>query len=287
MSTRVNEGVYRLKRVAKDLSIIASNQGRIPTVYFNDRPNVGDLLNEYLMPKITGRDIVKVRTSAFSHLRAIGSLVGSASNKSFIWGSGSIDGKIPSRLTSAKRVSAVRGLQTQRVIEVATGENIEDRAIGDAALLMPLYFNPHSTKEARFGIVPHFSDEKFVRKLISEARLKDVRLISVQQDPESFVCQLLACESIVSSSLHGLILADAYNVPNRWVTFSNKLLGGNFKFLDYYSTVDDPDSEPVEFRSLNSFKHVVGAMGEARVRSFRHSRSELLSSFPGRFKNSR
>ncbi|WP_187393995.1 polysaccharide pyruvyl transferase family protein [Oceaniovalibus sp. ACAM 378] len=281
----MNEHVRRLKRVASDLLVIASKQGRLPTVYFNDRPNVGDLLNEYLIPKIAGREIVKVRTSAFNHLRAIGSLVGSASNRSFIWGSGSIDGQLPSRLTSARRVSAVRGLKTRRVIEDATGVSLDDRPMGDPALLMPLYFDPVPIKEVKYGIIPHFSDEKAVRKWLSEAKLKEVRLISVQQDPESFVRQMLTCERVLSSSLHGLILADAYGIPNRWIKVSDELIGGDFKFLDYYSTVKNQDKKPIYFKSASSFSDIARAMDETRIRSFKYSLSKLLSAFPAEAKS--
>ena len=50
---------------------------------------------------------------------------------------------------------------------------------------------------------------------------------------EQFVDELVSCEMIFSSSLHGLIIADAYNIPNRRVIFGNKLIGGDFKFNDY------------------------------------------------------
>ena len=40
-------------------------------------------------------------------------------------------------------------------------------------------------------------------------------------------------KAIVSSSLHGLICSDAYNIPNLWLD-EYKLIEGDFKFKDYF-----------------------------------------------------
>jgi pyruvyltransferase len=42
---------------------------------------------------------------------------------------------------------------------------------------------------------------------------------------------------IASSSLHGLILADAYGIPNVWMCLNKDTGGGEFKFKDYYEGV--------------------------------------------------
>ena len=48
---------------------------------------------------------------------------------------------------------------------------------------------------------------------------------------------MLEVENVISSSLHGLIIADAYGIPNARVNISNKLIGGDFKFKDYCMSV--------------------------------------------------
>lgn len=50
------------------------------------------------------------------------------------------------------------------------------------------------------------------------------------------------CETILSSSLHGLIFADALHVPNLHIIGQTKLKEGNFKFEDYYSSYGMDDT---------------------------------------------
>ena len=44
----------------------------------------------------------------------------------------------------------------------------------------------------------------------------------------------MACEEIVTSTLHGLICAEAYGIPVTWVKYSDKICGGQLKFQDYF-----------------------------------------------------
>lgn len=68
-----------------------------------------------------------------------------------------------------------------------------------------------------------------------------MRIIDPRLPIEDFVNQLCSCEYIFSSSLHGLIIADAYNIPNKRAIFGNKLIGGDFKFNDYELSKGDID----------------------------------------------
>ena len=42
---------------------------------------------------------------------------------------------------------------------------------------------------------------------------------------------------ILSSSLHGMIFADSYDIPNAHLLLSKKVIGGDYKFKDYRSGV--------------------------------------------------
>ncbi len=70
------------------------------------------------------------------------------------------------------------------------------------------------------------------------------------------------CEFIASSSLHGIITADAYNIPSLWIKLSNNIIGGHFKFQDYMLSVNRNQMEPFLLseehtltKILNSFEN--------------------------------
>ena len=49
----------------------------------------------------------------------------------------------------------------------------------------------------------------------------------------------------MSSSLHGLIVAEAYHVPNVWSEFGKPLIGGHFKFHDFFLSVQRYGETPL------------------------------------------
>lgn len=120
------------------------------------------------------------------------------------------------------RVLALRGPLTLATVNGGTGA-----ALGDPALLMPDWIKP-AKKEYELGVVPHWSD-KGLRDKFPEAHYIDVGL-----HPESVIVEISRCERVISSSLHGLIIADAYGIPRQAELFPQAAQeGGDFKFRDY------------------------------------------------------
>ena len=65
-----------------------------------------------------------------------------------------------------------------------------------------------------------------------------MKFIDVNEaNPLDVIDQITSCRKILSSSLHGLIVADAYRIPNARLILSNLICGGDFKFDDYYKSV--------------------------------------------------
>lgn len=62
--------------------------------------------------------------------------------------------------------------------------------------------------------------------------------IDVGRDPLDVITQIASCDFIFSGSLHGLIIADSFAIPNRWLTLDPEPFGGRWKFDDYYSVFD-------------------------------------------------
>jgi pyruvyltransferase len=111
---------------------------------------------------------------------------------------------------------------------------------GDPALLMPRIVRPSAKKHFDVGIVPHYVDHADV-----ERRYPDHRVINVLNSMAArVVLAITECERIISSSLHGIIVAHAYGIPAAWVEFSDRLAGDGIKFRDYFASVGLPDARP-------------------------------------------
>jgi hypothetical protein len=118
------------------------------------------------------------------------------------------------------------------------------KVYGDAAWLLPTFW-PSSPKKYKLGIVPHYVDYEIAKKIWPGERI--INLLNA--DCEAVTAEITECERVISSSLHGLIVAQAYGIPAAHVKLSDKLSGDGFKFYDHYasmgielipSTVDKP-----------------------------------------------
>jgi pyruvyltransferase len=99
---------------------------------------------------------------------------------------------------------------------------------------------PNHEKTFKFGIIPHYIDQK--SDIVCSLKGDDVLIIDINQaqSPATFVDQIHQCEVILSSSLHGIIISDSYTIPAYHVKFSDNVIGDGFKFRDYYASVKRP-----------------------------------------------
>lgn len=204
--------------------------------------NFGDLpLNRYLYEKITGKQADCTPLSSFSeeyHYLLCGSIMNKATNKSVVWGSGFIQQN--STCKQPQRVYAVRGkLTRQRLVDLKIDVPY---IFGDPCLMLPKFYNPKIEKVHEIGLIPHYSDYDTVKEF------KNIHVIDVCQPVEKVIDEVLSCKKIFSSSLHGLILADTYKIPNLWIGINNLIQGIGFKYLDYYSITN---RNPVARLQLN------------------------------------
>lgn len=137
------------------------------------------------------------------------------------------------------KVLAVRGKKTLHNFEIQS-----DILLGDPGLLMPLVFKFFKSHKYRLGIIPHFVDAETepIRKWRSKFGA-DVLFINVLRKPKEVIEDIVSCDFIASSSLHGLIIADAYHIAN--VRFVNRetmpTYFYDYKFDDYYSSLGIKD----------------------------------------------
>jgi hypothetical protein len=90
-----------------------------------------------------------------------------------------------------------------------------------------------------------------------------------------------SCDFILSSSMHGLIVADAFSVPNRRVRLSAGIIS-DFKFVDYYSAFSLAEPEPLQAQALGELAMVDPAelVGEYVRPGLTDLQAGLLRAFP-------
>ncbi|WP_445384806.1 polysaccharide pyruvyl transferase family protein [Robiginitalea sp. IMCC44478] len=238
-----------LKKYIKTLVFINFRKDIIP-LFWHDCDgvqNFGDQLNPYLIEKVLNRKVKHVKEipiySNRKILVAIGSVISRVNKNCIVWGSGIIQKN--AKIDTAKFL-AVRGPRTQkRLLEIGVNP---PKSIGDPAILLPVYYKPTISKNYDVGIIPHYVDHPYFKKV----ELPDNFLfIDITDNIEVVIDNILSCRKIVSSSLHGIIVGHAYQIPSSWVTFSNKIYGDNVKFFDYYESVNIEDANPTDLSRGN------------------------------------
>lgn len=212
-----------------------------PILMQKPKENYGDLLGKYLVEKISGR-IIQFAHPKKRHLKDLfqpiyvtaGSILAHVNQKCIVWGSGVIK---EAQIVKPARFLAVRGPETRRVL-MSQGYEVPE-VYGDPALLLPNYYYPKVKKKYKLGIIPHYVDYNSVMELCNH--LPDTIIIDMTTNDIEFTTrQILECEYVISSSLHGIIVSHAYQIPAIWVKFSDKLFGDDIKFKDYFASVHIP-----------------------------------------------
>lgn len=216
--------------------------------------NFGDALVPFLLENTTSEEFQWVRPNTNrkfgifkrKHYLIIGSIISAATSHSIVWGTGIIQSK--DRVKKAKFL-AVRGPKTRdRLLEL--GHNVP-AIYGDPAVLLALLYkqNPKDIKY-EYGIVPHYVDYELVKEKYS--KYSDIKIINLlTNDVEDVINQFLQCKRILSSSLHGLIVAHTFRIPALWTKVSDKLSGDDIKFQDYFSSVNLNPIESIEFKQYD------------------------------------
>ncbi|MET0838260.1 MAG: polysaccharide pyruvyl transferase family protein [Marmoricola sp.] len=223
-----------LRRIAREYQVadlVVDDDGRVPVRWWTHADNFGDLLSPWLVERMTGRRVVAAGRKQ-RHYVTIGSILGLANASSIVWGTGMFGTEDATRFAEEATYTAVRG-PLSRVRLAKRGIDCP-KVYGDPALLVPAYFSPRVAKTHKYGIVARWSDEQWRDAAVGP----DVKLIDLgTSDVEGVIEAMLSCRYIVTGSLHGLVMADAYGIPSAWV-ITGTAEGGAFKFFDYFSTVN-------------------------------------------------
>ncbi|MCO6178865.1 polysaccharide pyruvyl transferase family protein [Ciceribacter sp. RN22] len=208
----------------------------------NGATNFGDDISPILVSHITGREVHHATVSRCDWA-AIGSIIEMIAERRIkrvlhgrflpiqIWGSGCLrGGDNISRIFT--NVLAVRGEHTRERLACP-----RDLPLGDPGLLFNRLHQPASTKRYKWGITAHYTDadSPLLKKIVEQT--PNSLLIPLDIDPMDTLRLIGECEHIASSSLHGLVAADSFGIPNWRIALGDRIAGGNYKFEDYASAI--------------------------------------------------
>lgn len=193
-------------------------------------PNFGDALNASLLQYLDAESTWAPLDEA--ELVMVGSILDQlpARWSGTIAGAGLLNPGSKVDLSYA-RVLALRGkLTAQAVTGLPTHRPV---VLGDPGLLAPrLVAQPGAHYD--LGICPHYSDTELAK------RYPSAHLIDVSRPVEQAILGIARCKRIITSSLHGAVVADAYGIPRqielpRWGGGRDAV---DFKYRDYASIYD-------------------------------------------------
>ena len=183
--------------------------------------NFGDVLGPHILKHISGKT-VEYAAPDDSEIVVVGSIVEhlSASYSGIVAGIGCAKPGTNKKFRRAD-VRLLRGALTAARLGVAA-------PLGDPGLLAS-DFIVRQEKQYDVGFIGHYADK---------VNAPDAHRIDITWPIEKVIEETDKCRRVISSSLHGIILADALGIERMWMLYP-KVQGGGFKFHDYASSFGD------------------------------------------------
>lgn len=244
MSSRINRVLNKLdKLMVSPMKSYKAAQSKVVLLRWSNsretRRNFGDCLNPILFEKIFKyRAVHESKVINYKNKPTfifIGSLLNNLRGDNLIiCGAGF---KSPSRIKSKpKEVLAVRGPLTRDVF-ISNNVNCPEVYCDPGIFVSDFFPRENQGKSYDVGIIPHYVDKSILSKTRVLNEDLSYKVLDIEDDIEKFLDGVASCKAIISSSLHGVITAHSYGIPAVWVRFSDKIIGGDFKFQDYYLSV--------------------------------------------------
>ncbi|WP_245294833.1 polysaccharide pyruvyl transferase family protein [Rhizobium rhizosphaerae] len=215
-----------------------------------DYLNIGDALSPVMVALLSGRDVARVPSQSDAlRMACVGTIGhGFSGGEVWFWGTGCSNRLKPSsdappeayqRPDNANfRVLATRGPVSEQLL---TGEAEGSIGVyGDPVWLLPRFYRPSLPKRWKLGVIVHLSElsdrdveahvkEELLRYRVPPELAGEIRLINTvapigMAGIRDKIDEILSCERIVSTSLHGLVFAESYGIP--CLSFPAHLAGG-------------------------------------------------------------
>lgn len=264
-----------------------------------DYLNLGDALSPVIVAALSQKEIkrVSMRSSA-PRISSTGSILSNfVGGKIDVWGSGMSPTYNPMtkehtgyKYPPSTKIypRCLRGPFTQYILERSGVEFDFSPGYGDPVILLKSFYNPYdiqANKKYELGVVIHLSEtdgrsldstafDHIARYKVPAHMQNSVRIINTLSGISSIglkskIDEILQCKRIISTSFHGLLLAELYNIPCMYVHNS---VGGlkyaqisleneqeiDIRFLDFFLSVElakrcyycQPKNEYTDWESL-------------------------------------
>lgn len=191
------------------------------------KENLGDYLSYEIVQEMLKKKELTLDTpiSQTKHLYGIGSIIQGGAQNATIWGSGlknaSKDFNWLSRSTRKLDIRLVRGPETRNIL-IDNGYKCPEK-YGDPALILPLIYQPKNVEKTKdYLVILHHETTLNVEEFLSP----------ICHGYKEFINELCTAKYVISSSLHGIILAETYGIPA--ILLMDKVTNNMFKYNDYY-----------------------------------------------------
>ena len=234
-------------------------QSPLGVYWWKAQPNFGDALSALVVAHVSGRPVEHAGPGRCD-LFAVGSILQVARRnlkeprgdgaRPWVWGSGLL-APVGREFLANLRVALLRGPITAALL------GLEADKFGDPGLLAAEALGPAPERSGKIGIVPHHTHMDDPQLGQIAAADPALALIDVRGDVRDVCHQIAACDHVFASSLHGLIVADSYGVPNTWL---DPVGQSRLKYLDYAASVGRAMAAPV---ALEDVPGMLGKLSDA------------------------
>lgn len=238
--------------------------------------NLGDYLSEVVVRWMCDKEGLRFDKPVVGtrHLYALGSILQMGYQNATAWGTGfAFELRRARAFLHKQRKLDIRCVRGPRTRDTLRGMGFDcPKAYGDPALLMPLIYEPGEHRHTDYLIIPHFSEEGKAR-----AGYGDDHILSMNtKDYKSVIDRICAADKVVSSSLHGIILAEAYGIPA--VFYQDRGDRFNYKYFDYYEGTGRKDTVP--YKSISAAIWAGGGTKCPDRKVIRRMQDVLIGTFP-------
>lgn len=257
----------------------ATNTTPLKLHWWKAEPNFGDAINPLIVGHVAGR-VVEHAGPQKADLFAIGSMMQVVKRthkeprkngtKLCVWGTGLLNPVFGHDFLGNIDVSLLRGPVTAALLK------LEHKCFGDPGLLINAALPFEGRRTDRIGIVPHYTLMDDPALLAFVASDPAYLLIDPRDDAADVCLSIAACAHVFASSLHGLIMADAYGVPNTWIEPTGQSW---LKYHDYAASVGRRDMRaPCSYAQAKAVKSAPIEYSEG----IETARAALRDTFPAR-----